>query len=176
MLTLKLLRKLFKILNGDVEPKQIAAGVAFGAIIGLTPFLSLHNLLVLFLVCIIKVNVSSVIFSALVFGLISYLVDPLSHMVGYFFLVDLSFLEPIWTFFYNVPIIALTRFNNTVVLGGLVISLAIFYPNLIFVRRGVIKYRESVQPKLAKTKLFKALTATKIYQWYRKISNIKDAV
>ena len=79
MLWLKFLRKLFKILNGDIDPKQIAAGFAFGAIIGLTPVFSLHNLIVLLLICIIRINVSSVIFSAAIFGLLSYLIAPLSN-------------------------------------------------------------------------------------------------
>lgn len=175
MLWLKLFRKLFKILNGDISPKQIAGGVAFGAIIGLTPILSLHNLLVLLLVCIIRVNVTSVFFSMAIFKLLALLVDPyLSHQLGYLLLVKAEFLRPFWTFLYNLPVIPLTRFNNTIVLGGLIISLVIFYPNLILVNKGVLAYRSSVQPKLEKIKLFKAIKATKIYSWYRKISSFRD--
>lgn len=174
MLWLKFLRKLFKILNGDVDPRQIATGVALGAIVGLTPILSLHNLIVLLLVCIIRVNVTSVIFSAAVFGLLSYLVAPLSDGLGYLLLVRCEFLNPFWTALYNMPVLPLTNFNNTLLLGGLIIALIIFYPNLVLVRKGVIAYRASIQPKLEKIKLFKILKGTKIYQWYQKISRFKD--
>jgi uncharacterized protein (TIGR03546 family) len=174
MLTLKILRKLFRILNGDVSPRQIAGGFAFGVILGLTPLLSLHNLLVLFLICIIRVNVSSAIFSMLIFKLLAFLIDPLSHQLGYLLLVDFGFLNSFWTFLYNLPIVPWTGFNNTLVLGSLVISLILFIPNLIVVNKGVVAYRTSLQPKLEKTKLFKLIKATRIYSWYNKISNIVD--
>ncbi|MBI4833964.1 MAG: TIGR03546 family protein [Planctomycetes bacterium] len=169
MLTLKILRKLFKILNGDVSPRQVAGGFAFGVILGLTPLLNLHNLLVLFLICIIRVNVSSAIFSMLIFKLLAFLIDPLSHQLGYLLLVDFGFLNSFWTFLYNLPIVPWTNFNNTLVLGSLVISLILFVPNLVFVSKGVVSYRNNLKPKLEKTKFFRALQATKIYTWYHKI-------
>lgn len=175
MLWLKLFRKLFKILNGDISAKQIAGGFAFGAIIGLTPTLSLHNLVAILLVCIIRVNVTTVLFSFAIFKLVGYLaIDYLSLEVGYFLLVKCEFLRGLWTFLYNLPIVSLSGFNNTLLLGGLIISLIIFYPNLFLAQKGVLAYRASVQPKLEKIKLFKALKATKIYGLYRKISRFRD--
>ncbi|MCK4908283.1 MAG: TIGR03546 family protein [Planctomycetes bacterium] len=177
MLWLKFIRKLFKILNGDISPHQIAAGIAFGAILGLTPVLSLHNLIVLLLICIIRVNVSSAIFSMAIFKLLGYVVDPyLSHPLGYLLLVKWEFLTPFWTTLYNLPLLPLTNFNNTVALGGLIISLVIFYPNLILSRKGVIAYRTSVQPKLEKMKIFKLFKGTTIYKWYKKVSDFRGKI
>ncbi|MEK7448242.1 MAG: TIGR03546 family protein [Planctomycetota bacterium] len=174
MLWLKFLRKLFLILNGEIAPRQIAAGIAFGAIIGLTPLFNLHNLLVILLICFIRINVSSVIFSTLFFSLLAYLINPLSDWLGYLLLVKASFLTPLWTVLYNMPFVPLTNFNNTLVLGSLTFSLLIFYPNLILSRKGVVAYRISVQPKLEKIKLVKILQGTKIYRWYKKISNWRE--
>ena len=150
MLLLKLAQKVVKILIGDATPGQIAGGFALGAIIGLTPIFSLHNLLVVLLVCIIRVSVFSVIVSAVLFGLLSYLINPISHQLGYLLLVNLGFLKPLWTFLYNLPIIPFSRFNNTLVLGSLVISLALFYPILILVRKLVLKHRPSDTPDVIK--------------------------
>lgn len=174
MFWLRFFSKLFKILNGDISAKQIAGGFAFGVILGLTPILSLHNILVLLLICIVRVNVTSVIFSMAIFKLLGILVlDPLLHQVGYLLLVKFEFLKPFWTFLYNLPIVALTRFNNTLLLGGVVISLVLFYPNLILIRKGVLGYRALVQPKLEKMRIFQILKATKIYRLYRKITSFK---
>jgi len=112
MLLLKLLRNLFKVLNDDIAPKQVAAGFAFGIILGLTPFFSPHNILVLLLICIIRVNVSSVILSMAVFKLFGLLVDPVSHQLGYMLLVDFGFLNGLWTLLYNMLVIGSCKGDN----------------------------------------------------------------
>jgi len=91
MFTWKILNRLYKLLSGEISPKQIAGGIAFGMIVGLTPTCSLHNLLVILLICIIRVNVSAFIFSAVVFGLLSFLIDPAAHLLGYLLLVQMEF-------------------------------------------------------------------------------------
>ena len=58
MIVLKFLSKLFKALRSGDSPGQLAGGFALGMIIGLTPLWSLHNLLVVILIIIIKVNIS----------------------------------------------------------------------------------------------------------------------
>ena len=45
---LKTFAKFLKILNSDAAPGQISLGFAFAMIAGLTPLMSLHNLVVLF--------------------------------------------------------------------------------------------------------------------------------
>ena len=44
MLFLKLIQQLVKALNSDGTPGQVAAGIALGAVFGLTPLMNLHNL------------------------------------------------------------------------------------------------------------------------------------
>ena len=172
MFFLKLLNRLVKILNGEIAPRQVAAGVAFGMIVGLTPTFSLHNLLVILLICIIRVNVSAFIFSSIIFGLLSFLVDPAAHLLGYLLLVKMEFLKPLWTMLYNMPLVPLTNFNNTLLLGSLIIALALFYPNLRFSEKGLVAYRATLKPKLEKTRVFKVLKASWIFKWYTKIQNI----
>ena len=87
MIWLKLIRKFIKILNADASPSQIAGGIALGSIIGITPFCSLHNLIVFILIILIKVNITSALFSIDLFGMIGWMIDPLSNQFGYFLLV-----------------------------------------------------------------------------------------
>src|SRR5437762_3198989 len=57
MLTLlKLVRSLFNTLHSDGSPGQIAAGVALGAALGLTPIANAHNLVVFLLLAVLNVS------------------------------------------------------------------------------------------------------------------------
>jgi uncharacterized protein (DUF2062 family) len=47
MLLLKFLQSLFKALNSKGGPGEVALGMAIGLVFGLTPLMSLHNLVVL---------------------------------------------------------------------------------------------------------------------------------
>ena len=176
MFWLRFVNRLFKILNGETAPRQVAAGLAFGIIVGLTPTFSLHNLVVLFLICIIRVNVSMFIFSSILVGILSFLVNPVSHWLGILLLIDMGFLKPVWTALYNMPIIPLTGFNNTLLLGSLVISLAVFYPALLFGEKGIVHYRNFLKPKLDNTRLVRFIKKSKLYSWYAKRTGFGDII
>src|SRR5690606_25069297 len=47
MLLIKFLQTLFKALNSEGTPGQVAMGMAFGLAFGLTPLVSMHNLVIL---------------------------------------------------------------------------------------------------------------------------------
>ena len=47
MLTLlKLIQSIIKTLHSEGTPGQVAAGIAIGSVLGLTPLLNLHNLII----------------------------------------------------------------------------------------------------------------------------------
>ncbi|KAA3610526.1 MAG: TIGR03546 family protein [Calditrichaeota bacterium] len=160
--------KLITILHSGASPAQIAGGFVLGMIVGLTPFWSLHNLLVLFVIIILNVNIAISIASFALFSLFAYLFDPLFHSFGYFLLVDLSFMQGFYTMLYNIQIVALSRFNNTVVMGSLVTSLILLIPVFGLTKNGVIKYRDTVLERFEKLKVVKAVKGTKLYGWYAK--------
>jgi len=66
MFGLEFLAKLVKILRSADSPNQIASGFVIGMVIGLTPFWTLHNLILIVILIILNINHSfiiSVIFS-----------------------------------------------------------------------------------------------------------------
>ena len=69
MFVLEFLTKLIKILRSEISPNQISWGFVFGMILGLTPIMSLHNLIVVILIIILKVNLATAIFS---FGILFF--------------------------------------------------------------------------------------------------------
>ena len=174
MFIVKLLGKLLKALSSGESPRQIADGFILGMILGLTPFWSLHNLVVILLVIILSVNISMAIFSWLIFSAFAYLLDPLFHSLGYWLLVDVTALRGLWTAMYNIPVVPLTRFNNTVVLGSFVSSLVLLVPIFFVVKRGVVLYREKIHDRVQKLKIVKIVKSSGIYSLYKKIKFYGD--
>ena len=68
--------KLLRVLNSEAAPAQIGLALAFALIMGLTPLWSLHNLAVLLLVLVLRVNLSAFLLGTAVFSGLAYLLDP----------------------------------------------------------------------------------------------------
>ena len=167
MLILKMVMKLIGILNKDASPREIAGGMALGFIAGLTPLMSLHNLIVLFLLIVLRVNITAAIFSMGIFSGIAYLSDPLSNRIGYY-LLTLPALNGMWTTLYNTPVINWSRFNNTLTLGSLILSLVLFYPVLVFLRWAVVRYREKIMPLIFKWRIITLMKGSSLYNLYKR--------
>lgn len=171
MFVLQFIAKFFKILSSAASPAQISSGFILGMIIGLTPLWSLHNLIILLLIIILNVNITMAIFSFGLFSLIAYLIDPLFHSLGYFMLVDIKLLHGFWLMLYNVPIIALSKFNNTVVLGSFLSSLVLLIPVYFIMKKAVVTYREKLEPIVLKWKIVKVIKGSKLYSVYGKLAD-----
>lgn len=168
MLTLlKLLRSLFKTLHSDGSPGQIAFGMALGAALGLTPIANIHNLLIVVLLAVLNVSFAAGLLAWAVFVPVGFLLDPVFNRVGRLFLVDLEGLRPLWTVWDNTPVLALTNFNNTVVLGSLVVWIVLFIPIYYAARVGVVRYRATIGARVKNSRAYKLLEASQVYNVYR---------
>jgi len=174
MFGIELLAKLIKILRSGASPNQIAAGFVIGMIIGLTPFWTLHNVILIVVLILLNINIATALYSFVLFSAVAYLADPLFHAFGYFLLVDVSSLKNLWTFLYNFPVIALSRYNNTVVAGSLAVSIILILPMFFVAKSGVKYYREHIDQKMEKWKIVKAIKGSKLYSVYEKIKNLGD--
>ena len=160
---LKLLQSLVKTLHSDGTPGQIAAGIALGAALGLTPLVNAHNLIVVLLLAVLNVSFASGLLAWAVFVPVGFMLDPVFHRIGRMLLVETPVLRPMWTAMDNVPGLALTNFNNTVVLGSVVCWMLFFVPIYFAARWGVVRYRRDYAPRLEQSRLMTALKASKVY-------------
>lgn len=164
-LLFKQLFALIKLLNSETGHNQIAAGLAAGFILGMSPALSLQGILVFLCLFLFRIQMGMAFLSAFFFAFIAWILDPVFHAFGRF-LLELPALQGIWTTLYNMPLMPYTRFNNSIVMGSGVVAI-LLSPVLFFVGRAmVLKYRATVVVRLQNTKAWKALKATSIYQWY----------
>ena len=162
---IRTIAKVLKVLNSETDPSQISLGLCFAVIVAFTPVMSLHNLVILFIVFFFRINLSAFFLGILLFSGIAYFLDPLFHTVG-MAVLTVNGLEKIWTAFYNITIWRIEYFNNTIVMGSLVCSFVLFVP-LLFLFNGAVRlYRKHVYARVQKLKIVQAIKANKLYRTY----------
>jgi len=166
---LTMIARLLKVLNSETEPWQISLALCFAMIAGFTPLFSLHNLFILLIVLIIRVNISSFILGLIFFSGITYLLDALFHLIG-FKVLTVKSLETLWTSLYNITFFRLEKLNNSVVMGSLLFSFILFIPTFIFLKLAIIKYRSNLLEWVQKSRIIQALKASKLYTAYQAVS------
>ena len=127
LLLLRPVQFLAQALTEDSSSRQLAWGVAFGVLIGLVPKDNLTAAALMVGVSALRVNLAAVTLAAFLFSWCGLLFDPLSHRLGYWLLTT-GPLQPVWIWLYDLPLLPWTAFNNTVVLGSLLIGLVALYP------------------------------------------------
>jgi uncharacterized protein (TIGR03546 family) len=167
---IKLLAKLLRVLNSETDPGQISLGLCFAMIVGLTPLMSLHNLFVVLLVLVLRVNLSAFLLGLALFTGIAYLLDPLFHRLGLAVLTAPS-LADLWTSLYQSVWWRLEHFNNSIVMGSLVFSVAMFVPVLLLLNLLIRRYRQHVMAWVEKTRIMQMFKASKLYQTYETLSS-----
>jgi uncharacterized protein (TIGR03546 family) len=171
---LKQLFAFFKLLNSDTGTNQLAAGLACGVIFGFAPILSLQALALLVLVFFFRIQLGAAFLSAFFFKLVAYLLDPVTDPIGRAVL-ESEGLRPLFQSLYNMPIVPLTRFNNSIIMGSAIISFVLVFPLFFVFKSLVIKYRMIVVERFQQTKIWKAWMGTKFYGWYRTYNKLYGA-
>jgi uncharacterized protein (TIGR03546 family) len=162
---LTILARILSAMNSDDSPGQLSLAVVLALIFGLTPLASLHNVLVLFLVCILRVNITLFLVAWGFFTTLAYVLDPMFDSVGRSVLSTES-LVPLWTDWYNEPLMRITEFNNTITMGSLVCSLILSVPVFFLSFYIITQYREHLLKWIEKSKLVQVFKASKIYTIY----------
>lgn len=171
-LILKQLFALFNLLNSDTGTNQIAAGFACGLILGFAPLLSLQTLLVVVCVFMFRIQLGAALVAAFFFALIAWLFDPLSHSLGSAIL-EADALRPLFTAMYNIPLVPLTRFYNSVVMGAGVVSLVLAPVIFLLSRRLILVYRAKVVERFKSSYLWKLWSGTFIFKWYANYAKLR---
>jgi uncharacterized protein (TIGR03546 family) len=163
---LKLIQSIIKTLHSEGTPGQVAAGIALGSVLGLTPLMNVHNLIVFSVIVLFNVSFGGGMLGWALFVPVGFVLDPIFHWLGEHLLLAPG-LRPLWTDWYNTPLVPYTNFNNTVVLGSFVGWLVLAVPIFFAARWGVARYRATIGERVRQSKIYKAITASQVYNWYR---------
>lgn len=168
---LKQIFSLVKLLNSDTGHNQIAAGIACGLILGFAPVFSLQTVLVIFVLFFFRIQIGAATLAAFFFKFIAWMLDPAFHHVGAAVL-EMESLNGLFTTMYNMPIVPLTRFYNSIVMGSGLVSILLAVPTFFLSKKLIVKYRQTVVARYQQTKFWKAVKATKFYGWYTKYDEL----
>ncbi|MFW5689753.1 MAG: TIGR03546 family protein [Spirochaetota bacterium] len=160
---IRLIAKLLALLNSNSRAVEIGAAVAFGLWLAFVPASNLLFAALVLVLFLVKVNLGMAIASTLVFSLLAPLVDPLLDRVG-FAVLSLPGLQAFFRAAYALPIVPLSRFNDTIVAGGFLAGAALFMPVTLVSVVLVRLYRKHIHARIANSKLVKAFMATPFAQ------------
>ncbi|MCH9654335.1 MAG: TIGR03546 family protein [Planctomycetes bacterium] len=158
---LRSLRFLASALSSANSPRQLALGFSMGMMIGLVPKENLTAVILLFILAGSKVNLCSASLGTIVFSWLAILIDPLSHLIGRSVLLASS-LQGFWVSVYEVPLAPWTDFNNTIVMGSLILGLFMFYPVFRISKPQFEKYTPLLTHKLKKYRIVQLLWGTQV--------------
>lgn len=170
-LLIKQIISLIQLLHSENGENQIAWGLALGVFLGFAPFLSIQTFLVLIIVFIFRVQFGAAALSAFFFKFIAFLMDPLADTIGRAALENES-LRPLWTKMYNLPILPMTRFNNSINMGSFIISLMLCPILFLLFKKMIVQYRLQILEKMEQTLLWKSFKASKLHNWYAKYNDL----
>ncbi len=162
---------LIKLLHSENGAGQIAAGLTIGFLMGLSPIASLQSLLFIIILLCFRVQIGAALAMAAITKVSSIgLISPLASVGSW--ALELSFLQSTYTTLFNMPIIPFSKFNHSVVMGGLVFSLTLGPILFILFYLLVKKYQVAALESVRNSTIGKAIKASTIYQWYLKYLNL----
>jgi len=176
---LKWIVKVFTVLNANRRPGEVAVGMALGFVMALQPGFTFFRALLLGITFLLKVHFPSALLGLFLFSFLAPLFDPLLDLVGGLILTT-PVLSSFWASLYLLPLLSLTRFHNTVVMGGLVVGIVLAIPVYLLVRLLIRLYREKLRETIAELPVVKAFLkaplVVKIGGWLRKVFSLTEGV
>lgn len=157
------LKNLLKALNSAQTPAQLSLGFTLGVTLGLVPFNLLYWSLFGSLLFLLNVNRVLGFLGIFISGSLAFIIDIPAHQIGLTLLQRAEFLEGVWTSLYNLPLVPFLQFNNTVVLGSMILSYILFFPVYKLSYRAVIAYRSTWREKLLASPIYKLLQASRLF-------------
>src|SRR3990172_4676560 len=124
---LRPVRRLVQALLAHDAPKQLAAGFALGMVLGLVPKGNLIAVSLLVLLFSLRVNAGMGLIAALAFSWAGPVLDPFADKLGTYVL-DVNSMQATYATLFNLPLGPWLEFDNTVVIGSLLIGLYAMYP------------------------------------------------
>ncbi len=173
---ISLIVKLLKGLNDNSHPGEIAHAASCGILLGFLPKDNLLWYIVFILFLFLRINKGALFLMILVGSALALFLDPLFDTIGYAILT-IEAIAPFIALFLNIPLMAYTKINNSVVFGSLLFSIIVYAPVYLLARGFVIVWRKKIAAKIANNKIVKGFMKlpiiSTIYKAYSKVEAIR---
>jgi len=162
---LKPIGKLIIALNGNVKTSEIAAGIAWGLLLGLLPGGGIFWIVIFLVSFFFKHHHWSKIFGMMIVKLLSPLFIYSVDLIGWEIL-NYEALQPFFTTLYNMPFVPFTKFNNTLVTGGLAGGIVLWLPAFLVFMALIPLYRNHVAPMIRNSKIVKTIAKSPFLKFF----------
>jgi uncharacterized protein (TIGR03546 family) len=163
---LRVLKDFLLALHGGTEPRHLAAGFALGAALGLVPKGNLFGAAFFLLFFLFNADKGMAFLSAAGFTVVGYAFDSVAHRIGWV-LLKADALHGLWTELYGLPVVPLSRFNNTVVLGNVVLGVLLYFPLYYGFLKALALYDLHLRARVEALPLIKAFRGWDKFQNYK---------
>jgi uncharacterized protein (TIGR03546 family) len=153
---LKAIGKIIVALNGNVKKSQIAAGLAWGVLLGFIPAGNFFWIVLFLVSFFFSHNHWAKIFSMTILIILSPGFVYFTDFIGWEVLHFETFV-PVFTTMYNMPFVPFTKFYNTLVMGGLVTGIVLWLPSFIIFMLIIPFYRNYIAPPIRNSKIVQAI-------------------
>lgn len=164
---LKGIAKLILALNGNVKRSQIAAGIAWGVLLGLIPAGNIFWIVIFLVSFFFNHNHGSKIFGMAIMMVIHPIFVYQIHALGEWILY-IGALKPFFTSLYNMPFVPFTKFNNTLVMGGLASGIILWIPVFALFMLLIPLYRNKLAPVIRESKIIKTIAKFPLFKMVEK--------
>lgn len=124
---------LTNIMMAERAPRHVARGVALGILVGLLPKANLICALALLLMLALRTNLAAGLMTICVASLLSPAIDIVAEPIG-FAILTFGPLRPLFQWMTQLPWLPWTAFNNSAVMGNLVVSGLLGLPIYLFIK------------------------------------------
>lgn len=144
-------------LYSNRRPGEVSAAVATAVLLTFIPGSNLLWFGLLAGMFLLRINHAVALVFIAVLAPVSSVADPLLHRIGHAVLTAPA-LHNLFSSLYNIPLVPFTRFNNTLVMGGLIAGLVLWVPLFLVGRIVVMLVRTHIVPALAASRPVRAVT------------------
>lgn len=152
---IKFITKIFKSLNSNSKPGEIAHAICCGMILGFMPKSNLLWYILFLLFCFLRINKACYLLFTVLFSLVTPYIDPIFNKIGYSIL-SFEPLFPTYRRMLDIPYLPLTKFNNTIVMGSLASGIVLYVPMYIIGRLLIYLWRKVIRNAFINSKIVKA--------------------
>lgn len=143
MITLKIIRKIAKILRGGTGRKEILLGTLCGVLIGFNPGVSFTLAVIILITLLLNANTAFVLLGAALGKILCLLLAPVTFHTGYFIIHNIG-LEGVFRSLCNAPVTALMDLNVYAMIGSLPYALAVGIVSGLVLGTAVVKIRKKM--------------------------------
>ncbi len=114
----------------NCDEQKMRKGIVYGFLLGVFPLLSLQSFLGFILLLFLNIGILPATLSFFLMKGAFFLLDTPLQFLGSWIL-ELTFLQKFFTLLYNIPLVALTRFHESQIMGGMIVGITLL-PILYF--------------------------------------------